>query len=353
MMVRVGGGWDTLEHFLSRHEPCQVRLVTQGRRGDVLPVALTPPHSDSPDRKHRPSISPASSKASSLGGTISPTDSKASSISGKISPIDAKHGKSPRSYSRTDSGKSSPLHEASVMRTSTPTKLAAMRNIKSALTLPLKTSLDAVDGARSQKTPTPRNRKQSAPSVTSYSTPNTPTTKTAKTPTTENRKSLTGSSISNVTKKSRSMSLATVQKTDDKKQFCGTDRLNNAARNKSASVTNTPTKESVISNARKARSQSVVSTPDKDTKKAFCGTDKLNSYAKKTRSMSLASPVALRPMKKSISVMSPGAMTQAAIEESIRLSLAASIADTTSPNKPFLHIKAKYRSPPPREVPPR
>jgi len=22
-MVRVGGGWDTLEHFLSRHDPCQ------------------------------------------------------------------------------------------------------------------------------------------------------------------------------------------------------------------------------------------------------------------------------------------------------------------------------------------
>lgn len=23
MMVRVGGGWDTLEHFLARHDPCQ------------------------------------------------------------------------------------------------------------------------------------------------------------------------------------------------------------------------------------------------------------------------------------------------------------------------------------------
>lgn len=33
MMVRVGGGWDTLEHFLERHDPCQVRVL--GR--DVTP----------------------------------------------------------------------------------------------------------------------------------------------------------------------------------------------------------------------------------------------------------------------------------------------------------------------------
>ncbi|XP_063992444.1 growth arrest-specific protein 2-like isoform X1 [Diachasmimorpha longicaudata] len=29
MMVRVGGGWDTLEHFLSRHDPCQVRVLSR------------------------------------------------------------------------------------------------------------------------------------------------------------------------------------------------------------------------------------------------------------------------------------------------------------------------------------
>ncbi|KAJ8922609.1 hypothetical protein NQ315_007641 [Exocentrus adspersus] len=27
MMVRVGGGWDTLDHFLLRHDPCQVKVV--------------------------------------------------------------------------------------------------------------------------------------------------------------------------------------------------------------------------------------------------------------------------------------------------------------------------------------
>ncbi|XP_024085606.1 growth arrest-specific protein 2-like isoform X1 [Cimex lectularius] len=29
MMVRVGGGWDTLEHFLQRHDPCQARVVSR------------------------------------------------------------------------------------------------------------------------------------------------------------------------------------------------------------------------------------------------------------------------------------------------------------------------------------
>ncbi|KAL6435658.1 hypothetical protein ACFW04_005525 [Cataglyphis niger] len=29
MMVRVGGGWDTLEHFLARHDPCQVRVLNR------------------------------------------------------------------------------------------------------------------------------------------------------------------------------------------------------------------------------------------------------------------------------------------------------------------------------------
>ncbi|KAG5868660.1 hypothetical protein JTB14_015668, partial [Gonioctena quinquepunctata] len=29
MMVRVGGGWDTLDHFLLRHDPCQVKVMTR------------------------------------------------------------------------------------------------------------------------------------------------------------------------------------------------------------------------------------------------------------------------------------------------------------------------------------
>ncbi|XP_059050242.1 GAS2-like protein 3 [Achroia grisella] len=353
MMVRVGGGWDTLEHFLSRHEPCQVRLVTQGRKGNVLPVTL--PTTDTEDNQRlspiarKPStISPASSKTSlaskepSIAGTVSPVDSKASSISGKISPIEIKSGRNTRASSKASSGKSSPLQEG--RKTSTPIKPVTARNLRSALTLPLKS--DSVDGGL-QKPVTPRTRKQSAPS--SFSTPNTPTGRSLRTPPSEHRKSLTSTTLTNAPKKSRSMSLAVAQK-EEKKPFCGTDRLNQAKKNRSSSAATTPT-ETATSIARKMRSQSLASTPVNEPRKTFSGS---NGYAKKTRSMSLATPVEYaRPLNKSISVTLNGALTQAAIEESIRLSLAATIADDPSPKKPFLHIKAKYRSPPPREVPPR
>lgn len=327
MMVRVGGGWDTLEHFLSRHEPCQVRLVTPGRRA-VLPLPADPaPHAlPRAEPTHEPSAN----------GTVSPVDSKASSVSGKTSPVELRSGRSTRASSKASSGKSSPLPDT--RRTSTPNKPAAARSLRSALTLPLRA--DSVDG-RQPKSPAPRTRKQSAPS--SFSTPNTPTGRSVRTPPVEHRKSFTSTSLTNAPKKSRSMSLAHVQK-DDKRSFCGTERLNQVKKNRSTSAVSTPTE----SGTRKARSQSLASTPVNEPKKTFNGT---NGFAKKTRSMSLATPTDFKPLNKSISIN--GAMTQAAIEESIRLSLAASIADDNSSKKPFLHIKAKYRSPPPREVPPR
>lgn len=353
MMVRVGGGWDTLEHFLSRHEPCQVRLVTQGRKGNVLPVTLPPTDTEdaqklSPIARKSSTISPASSKNSltskepSIAGTVSPVDSKASSVSGKISPVEVKSGRTTRASSKASSGKNSPLQDS--RKTSTPIKPATTRNLRSALTLPLKT--DSVDGGQ-PKPAAQRTRKQSAPS--SFSTPNTPTGRSLRTPPSEHRKSITSTTLLNAPKKSRSMSLAVAQR-EEKKPFCGTDRLNQVKKNRSSSAATTPT-ETATSIARKTRSQSLASTPVNEPRKSFSGT---NGYAKKTRSMSLATPVEYaRPMNKSLSVMVNGALTQAAIEESIRLSLAATIADDASPKKPFLHIKAKYRSPPPREVPPR
>lgn len=327
MMVRVGGGWDTLEHFLSRHEPCQVRLVTQGRRGVLVPPAPAPAPADTdPDsgtehddirklspipRKPSPAGSDATlSKEPSLAGTVSPVDSKASSLCGATSPEPGSGNT--RASSKASSGKSSPLRD----RTSTP---KPTRTDRSSLTLPLRTDQ-------------PRTRKQSLPG-TLDSQP-----KAAKTPPVEHRKSLT-TTPTRAPKKSRSMSLALAPE----KPFCGTERLNAARR--PASAASTPAGPAP---GRGARSQSLASTPVRDTGKSFCGPDKLGA-AKKTRSMSLATGTAARPRPGA----APAGFTQAAIEESIRQSLAASIADACSTKKPFLHIKAKYRSPPPREVPPR
>ncbi|XP_045489391.1 GAS2-like protein 3 isoform X1 [Pieris rapae] len=300
MMVRVGGGWDTLEHFLSRHEPCQVRLVTPGRR-DLLPLAPTPASNTAKERTSpsptnrispnrtttspsttekitpRNSVSPSSSKTSLKESSVSPAHSKAS-IDSPVEPFKQKSKNTPK--------------------TSTPNK-PVVRN-RSALTLPLNE----------------KPRKQSAPA--SFSTPNTPINRP------EQRKSVP------TPKKSRSMSLAL----QNDKKFCGTERLNQA-------------RKSSVPDARKTRSQSLASTPINEPKKL------LPTYGKKTRSMSLATTNDFpKPLKKSLSASSTP-VTQAAIEESIRLSLEATIADPTSPKKPFLHIKAKYRSPPPREVPPR
>ncbi|CAB0041903.1 unnamed protein product, partial [Trichogramma brassicae] len=56
MMVRVGGGWDTLEHFLSRHDPCQVRVLSR---------ASTPTTHHQQSHNYRHSLSPHQSGAQS------------------------------------------------------------------------------------------------------------------------------------------------------------------------------------------------------------------------------------------------------------------------------------------------
>ncbi|KAL3210458.1 hypothetical protein MRX96_008703 [Rhipicephalus microplus] len=60
VMIRVGGGWDTLEHFLSRHDTCNVILLN--RRSS----------SASEDGSHSPS---SGSTCSLLSGTPSPLGS--------------------------------------------------------------------------------------------------------------------------------------------------------------------------------------------------------------------------------------------------------------------------------------
>ncbi|XP_013144859.1 PREDICTED: GAS2-like protein 3 [Papilio polytes] len=323
MMVRVGGGWDTLEHFLSRHEPCQVRLVAPAHMAGAppsplpapLPAAAASPTPDLPldelDAKLSPiRISPATSKTSvasrDRSGTTTPVDSKAST-SGKSSPT----------------GGAAPSKKEGGVVSSTPNKA----RLKSALTLPIKAE-------------PPRARKQSAPS---FSTPNTPTNRSTRAPG-ELRKSLTSNTLLNAPKKSRSMSLG-MQK-DDKPS--GAER---PVKGKSRSTTVTPAPTPTLG-SRKTRSQSLASTPVNEPRRTFAAS---NGHAKKTRSMSLATTADFgKPLVKSVSLSTGGApMTQAAIEESIRLSLAATLVDDSCPKRPFLHIKAKYRSPPPREVPPR
>ncbi|NP_001189461.1 growth arrest-specific protein 2 isoform X1 [Bombyx mori] len=263
MMVRVGGGWDTLEHFLSRHEPCQVRLVTQGRRASVLPVPTTPASPVTP-------VTP--------GTPPSP-----------VTPA------SPAASSKHSSGRSSPLPPPP--RTSTPRRPA--------LSLPLRSTA-----------PSP------APSL-SHSTPSTPISRSVRTPPAEFRKSLTSANLLGAPKKSRSASLASEG---------GGER---SIRNKKKSVNTVAASPA----PRKLRSQSLVPAA---------------SGAPGAAGGAAGSAVAGAARKaRSLSAASGGALTQAAIEESIRLSLAASMVDAECANKPFLHIKAKYRSPPPREVPPR
>ena len=40
IMVRVGGGWDTLEHFLLEHDPCRIQRFISGRMILVSPASL-------------------------------------------------------------------------------------------------------------------------------------------------------------------------------------------------------------------------------------------------------------------------------------------------------------------------
>uniref|UniRef100_A0A8C0B3X6 Growth arrest specific 2 like 2 n=1 Tax=Buteo japonicus TaxID=224669 RepID=A0A8C0B3X6_9AVES len=42
VMVRVGGGWDTLEHYLDKHDPCRCTSLCESRRPQTLWLCPTP-----------------------------------------------------------------------------------------------------------------------------------------------------------------------------------------------------------------------------------------------------------------------------------------------------------------------
>ncbi|XP_009883511.1 PREDICTED: GAS2-like protein 2 [Charadrius vociferus] len=63
VMVRVGGGWDTLEHYLDKHDPCRCTSLCESPRPQipwtreplVTPSGMQPPASRSPARPSSPS----------------------------------------------------------------------------------------------------------------------------------------------------------------------------------------------------------------------------------------------------------------------------------------------------------
>ncbi|CAG0922554.1 unnamed protein product [Notodromas monacha] len=77
VMVRVGGGWDTLEHYLDKHDPCRCRLGHRGtmsskvfmkqslKDGSLNPSLVSYERSESPGFVRKPSAQQANNNSSS------------------------------------------------------------------------------------------------------------------------------------------------------------------------------------------------------------------------------------------------------------------------------------------------
>ncbi|XP_022250381.1 GAS2-like protein pickled eggs [Limulus polyphemus] len=71
VMVRVGGGWDTLEHYLDKHDPCQCRVGP--RPPSSAKVTMTPGKGGSSNMKvtyNRPSTSTSSTYRSGVDNSL-------------------------------------------------------------------------------------------------------------------------------------------------------------------------------------------------------------------------------------------------------------------------------------------
>lgn len=262
MMVRVGGGWDTLEHFLSRHDPCQVRVISPQSTNtmqkvttvDIIHQSLLKANSitdgdvSPAEFVHIESGSDTSSKSSKSPLTLSK-----SSLSGRTTPLS--NGKcSPRSLQSPVNGKSRPVGKMSPA------------NLK-------------LDFSQAKSKSVVNNRMVSPIESSNRSLPpSTKPVRSAQTPTGEGRKSFpTAATVSDVNARRRSLNLSTPL---------------------------------VIKNGTK----SLLKSPQ-------------NSKS------NLSSPI-----------------TAASIENSVKMAIPISELNS---NKSFLHIRGKYRSPPPRDVPPR
>ncbi|XP_006869271.1 PREDICTED: GAS2-like protein 1 isoform X2 [Chrysochloris asiatica] len=118
VMVRVGGGWDTLEHYLDKHDPCRCSSIAhrlpQSRAQTFSPQKGSPtpsPRASSPapggDRRgSRPEVTPISLRSSKEG-----PETPLSSSSSSLSVLGSKCGP-PGDPARTANGLPGPLGPA-------------------------------------------------------------------------------------------------------------------------------------------------------------------------------------------------------------------------------------------------
>lgn len=387
MMVRVGGGWDTLEHFLTRHDPCQVRVISPQSSASVQKVTtvnlvrqspavsthsinsvctnntdkssdrLSITNSDiSPaEQVNQESLSDKDSKQTRAKKRLSLGDKSpnpfryhsdeynSTSSDGKMSSNSSKHS-AEESCSETSSiNGSTPISIAKQMQTiksylangktvDNPIRRASVCNSKSSSgrTTPLSNGKVTPNNIRPNgRTSSLSNGKLSAADLKLELTPSN----TAKSRVVNNRMA------SPVETSGRLLSVA---KTSTPSRSLRTSA--NEGRKSFPSPASTLGSGGDVILRRRSVNIPLPSTSPKPLK------------SPSTSSKSLKSPVTSKPfissrsnsLKPSVAVSKP-LVSPSSIEKSVRMALPTQ--DTE--NKPFLHIRAKYRSPPPRDVPPR
>lgn len=334
MMVRVGGGWDTLEHFLTRHDPCQVRLISS-QSSSATPKVTTvdlvqpPPTLDTTAIEN--AILDSITAQSNANGTISPSETIMSAID-SLSETSSVNSTTFSNTSKTSNGKCSPNSGKS---TPNSTKSNSNRNSSNGRTTPQSTGKTS---PRSVKSPingkvSPLESKQFTNGKMSPSSLKldliTPVS---------NRRIKSAGVINNrmiSPIESSSRLLPAMSKTNG--QTVRSPR--------------TPTTES-----RKSIPSIVI--PDNSAEKtrrrslnlSLSTTKPLKSPSRTIRSQSLKSPINCKSLTTSPRSPSSSIITSSNIEKSVKMALPL---QNSTPNKSFLQIRAKYRSPPPRDVPPR
>ncbi|KAK2710459.1 GAS2-like protein pickled eggs [Artemia franciscana] len=83
VMVRVGGGWDTLSHYLEKHDPCRCR---SGHRQAIGSKLIIKQNNSTPQMQvtYERATSPASSRRSSTASTGSTLSSRKSSLANEV-----------------------------------------------------------------------------------------------------------------------------------------------------------------------------------------------------------------------------------------------------------------------------